>query len=144
MTEITPALGLPAYFLGRRIAGQRKRTPVAYLYNGVRLPKLPDFDEPYAVVVDSTIPGKVGYRLIAMGEKPNLTLNEGAYRPRLKCSTVSYHWYFWEGDTKWNAGYFHEYETLDIAIDAVWSNYVMLLDNGTLYLDASDPVPVYE
>ena len=41
--SLSPDQKLAAYLLGRRIAGQRRkqdRVPVAYLYNGVRLPGL--------------------------------------------------------------------------------------------------------
>jgi hypothetical protein len=44
------------WLVGRRIAGQRtkQKTPIAYLYNGVQLPPLPEWDRekyPYAVIV---------------------------------------------------------------------------------------------
>lgn len=142
--SLSPDQKLAAYFLGRRIAGQRRkqeRAPVAYLYNGVRLPGLPEFDEPYAVIVKQS---SGGYRLIVTGVKPTLSWSEGAVRPKLNCSSVSYNWYIDEDGQEWETGAFHTYPTLSIAITAVWANYDMLSEDETLYLAASDPVPVYE
>ena len=118
------------------------RTPVAYLYNGVRLPALPEWDReayPFAVITDG-------------GTRPKLWLLSGAtFGPnndgtewRVKCdsylsysqSRVSYTWaYVTKADT-----------ASDICeiTDVVWANFDILNSDGSVYLAESVPIPVYE
>lgn len=159
MTEITPALGLPAYLLGRRIAGQRKRTPVAYLYNGVRLPALPEWDKrtyPYAAISSATMGGATVYYLVVSTVKLNF-------------KRVFSYWYFYpqedgrlqnyapkQSENTWelmelgsNTVITSEFTAGSTGIAAVsdtvvWANYDLSYSNGSAYISASEPVPVYE
>lgn len=150
------------WMVGRMIAGMRgKREPVAYLYNGVRLPKLPEWDKtvyPYAVislfendyhkgyimdisathyVAAEVYPGHVGnsltittpamcYSLQDSGGE-NTTSPDGAW---VLTSDLS-------GETE---NYFRSGKYYSL----FWANYDVSGSDGTVYLAASDPVPVYE
>lgn len=147
MTEITPTLGLSAYFLGRRIAGQRRkreRVPVAYLYNGVRLPGLPEWDRvayPYAVIVHgNSIYGLYCSTEPAYCKSGSLINKGGVYAPYL---------YFGHYDTKgWVGGNVVNTSDMTFMVDKpIWSNHDMIdvaSANGTVGLAASEPVPIYE
>jgi hypothetical protein len=131
------------WLVGRQIAGQRKaqeKEPIAYLYNGVQLPPLPEWDRemyPYAV----------------------LTNIVGSYSLELYYDNVLYHKdgvvYFKQDitilrsfldkdTTQW--GDFEErlYSEGDVWIIPMWTNTDILNSDGSVYLAASDPIPVYE
>ena len=178
MTEITPALGLSAYFLGRRIAGQRKkqdREPVAYLYNGVRLPKLPEWDRktyPYAVISDA--PGfanfGVCYQLMISSSPTEITSSGTRYHVS---NAVAKAYLIFVYNEEIDAAMREDGTTLEeyaamafgmeldiwtmlaeydnyeagFPIDSNptrWANHYILNEDGTVYLAASEPVPVYE
>lgn len=126
------------WLVGRMIAGMRgKREPVAYLYNGVRLPKLPEWDKetyPYAYLeyadkastlycVKSTATVGDGYLWF-----PNDT--EG-----IRCVLLLEKW-----------GGYSDYSPSSINADRIiWANVdVLNYADGSVWLAASDPVPVYE
>ena len=151
MTEITPALGLPAYLLGRRIAGQRRkqeRVPVAYLYNGVRLPGLPDaqgyqnaFIGTLKLGTNTTtflylldfIPKATEYQF---GIKKLIGIGSYLYCG-IKGSASTLRWA--DADPGEATG-----EPFGMVFTSIWSNVDVYNDDGTLYLAASEPVPVYE
>lgn len=114
------------------------REPIAYLYNGVRLPKLPEWDKtkyPYAYIGTSGMDTTYYYlcfsdtletarnisRIVGTGDE-NYTLADGEWGPFLSTSSVA----------------------------VIWTNtdiyYIDSLSEvgGTLCLAASDPIPVYE
>ena len=118
-----------------------------YLYNGI---KLPDIN---AVWTDkdkyhyATIRKEIGYR--------DYTLTLTKYKPSIRSSDTNFINYalpyadcFWkEGDKEWTL--YREYGTdyelggfFDRMSDIVWSNYDIYKADGSLYLAASDPVPV--
>lgn len=164
MTEITPALRLSAYFLGRRIAGQRRkpeRVPVAYLYNGVRLPKLPDLDKsmwPYAYIqqhgstfdlVYSTTPLSYGTHEYSQWLEGNDDGIANVYR--YKNEQTNWTWNVYEEGREYKKGLS---VILYARTNGIWANtnlyyaenlgdeFINLI--GTLYLEKSDPIPVYE
>lgn len=116
-----------------------KREPVAYLYNGVRLPALPEWDKekyPYVTVVDFTsglygaIPGTY--------ERP-LTHEDGRITTEqpdclfYMISQTNLKYSEWTEATNYISG------------RVIWANYdVFDIDGVTLYMSASDPAPVYE
>lgn len=122
------------------------RKPVAYLYNGVRLPELPEWDKetyPYACIlkVDKEAQGEdIDYCFIFYGSHPRSVHADG----HLSYVTHARYDYI---DGAWvmnPAGNFFITRGRP-----VWSNTdVYYLDDvadvgGTLYLAASEPVPVY-
>lgn len=143
--SLSPDQKLAAYFLGRRIAGQRRkqdRVPVAYLYNGVRLPGLPEEwnpeTHPFAFMYRSVN----GYRVIFSENPFYETANDGTW---LICVTV--------GEPALQANFagteWKDWETVRIsricsAAVVTWANFDVVDSEGNTILAASDPIPVYE
>ena len=158
---IDPTAMMLGWLVGKRIAGQRgNKTPVAYLYNGVELPEIPEWDKtvyPYAVIllyensIGSTVTkGYVSY----IFAKPVTFFDSGTlgfYSPyraySLKDSngkitmSPSGKWMLREDVTttgEW-------YNVYGIYYTPIWANCdLRMKESGELYLEASDPIPVYE
>ena len=145
------------YQAGQWVVRQRgkKKTPVAYLYNGVRLPTLPEWDKakyPYAFILkdnDSQTEFEL-YCLAAEATYGRASLymgGEGADfgSPKLRFGYTDDG--VWSGlhDATPNAILGGLYRTI------VWSNYDVYYGDmssngsltGSLYCAASDPIPVY-
>jgi hypothetical protein len=117
-----------------------------YLYNGVELPALPEWDKekyPYALIFEYTGAAdcfgfyasseKIQYS--GNGNSPTLEYPVRHGRAICEC---------YYGDKEWgeisegNGG-----AGIGIkAEQAVWSNFNIYTEDGTLYLAASDPIPV--
>lgn len=143
------------WLVGRQIAGQRRtqeKQPIAYLYNGVQLPPLPEWDKeryPYAWM---TITGEVLYVVD---------------KPHMRCTGDNGKDYFYiNGNSE--SGEFVNYAVYKLSADGtnfvysskgdnvdgrwlgmsyppLWTNYdVIDVDDGSVYLSASEPIPIYE
>lgn len=145
MDETSLTLG---WLVGRRIAGQRRK-PVAYLYNGVELPPLPEWDKetyPYAFISHRKSDGV--YELYACSRIPThspVTEGDGIvvwYPAQLYLCTDDKSWVF---KTQYSEELMegNKVFVLDIRKDHLWSNVDILNEDGTLCLAASDPIPVY-
>lgn len=142
------------------------RQPVAYLYNGVRLPPLPkddtDYDEeknPYAAIcsetnsdtpllaylVLSTVPLKynewvLGRDLVATAQGSLIV-----YMRNASGDGVPYD--FWERNEDKDV---EAFDTGDYVfmftskLSPIWANYTFMNNGGGVYLEASEPIPVYE
>ena len=146
-----PTSMLMGWLVGRAIAGQRGKKaepsePIAYLYNGVQLPKLPEWDKekyPYAYITASTSPR----RLILTATNKKVMRTNGTCSVTATNPYDSYAVYELT-DGEWVSG------TYNGSFIAVWCSedlyYSSVLSDdtdsdlaGTLYLAASEPVPVY-
>ena len=119
------------------------KQPTAYSYNGVVLPKLPEWDKtvyPYAVITKTSS----GYALFVCQQEP-------APRPAIS-SDPSYIW-FGEYDYKpMKTNCYEPYsEWEDITASSIycsknifWTDTDIYNTDGTVYLAASSPIPVYE
>lgn len=150
MDKVSRTLG---YLVGRQIAGQRRKKPVAYLYNGVRLPALPEWDRvkyPYAFIISYA----------ASTDYTNIDFivcnNPLTYTKSLRPIDFSYYyavslhgdgcsfdlendeWVIWNVDVLLSANYDAD------KIQFLWSNHDILDTNDNVYLAATDPIPVYE
>lgn len=119
-----------------------QKEPVAYLYNGVRLPKLPEWDRgkyPYSYVGTVMYKGIEEYRAYFAKEihtkyASAMSFLDAALRYRLI-------------DGQWVE---HGAGIPPFITSPLWSNVNIYYDSsveevgGTLYLSASDPIPVYE
>lgn len=140
----------------------KPRNPTAYLYNGIRLPALPEWDRgvyPYVFIYlyqyDGN-PDNSQYVLeytenrVAVGENKALLYTTGS---RLSYELVASDgsptissdgsWVF---DKEYDAD---TYSTWYFSIGnyrrtPIWANHNIDNPDGTVYLAASDPVPVYE
>ncbi len=124
------------------------KEPIAYLYNGVRLQPLPEWDKetyPYA-----TISQGFGRKILFLwteqpfvGVGPDSTL-EGL-SPKVEHTWIQYSSIGMNGDFPW------EYDGTSTApggrydwVLPFWSNTDIYTTDGELYLAASDPILVYE
>lgn len=148
--SLSPDQKLAAYFLGRRIAGQRRkqdRVPVAYLYNGVRLPPIPNSNNLLCLMVSyDNFSGSSGtknyYAWVSSAPWQKAVLG---YQ---MTETGSGYCYAYDADTdswayasKWENDV---YPPVFSPMNPMWTNQAVLNKDGTVYLEASDPVPVYE
>lgn len=147
MTEITPALGLSAYLLGRRIAGQRRkpeRVPVAYLYNGMRFPPIPKHDG-----MSYELMSKGGYA-VGGGTAYYAWVTTAPWQKIFYGCSIqsgsSGYCYIYSTDTgNWERVHnWEERSPFDTPITPTWANHDVMNSDGTLYLAASEAVPIYE
>ena len=135
--------------MGRRIAAQRKkRQLVAYLYDGVRLPKLPEWNKeayPYGWIFSLT-GSSFGFHLCS--ERPYIYAETGYMRGPSGALTDMGWLCNSNRMTKWIAestnGNGRTSTGEDDMVVPLWTNFDLLDDNGDLFLAASEPVPVYE
>lgn len=126
--------------VGRRLKARRlQRQPVAYLYNGVRLPALPEWDKtayPYAYIGRNY----GGNTFLYFTDVPAVYTFWA-----LNCSNVTVTTYQHDGNN-WKEGILNEYfeNYSPFASPSVWANYGILSEDESVYLAASEPVPVYE
>ena len=117
-------------------ASQPGKEPVSYLYNGVRLPKLPEWDRemyPYAVILDTGwlkklwFGAEVYYSGSAVGVR-------GGYIDYYCTSDMS----------GWNESTGGTEVLIAVGTNVDWTNFDVLGENGEVVLEASNPIPVYE
>ena len=170
--SIDPTAMLLGWLVGKQIAGQRGNEPkkiVAYLYNSVELPELPEWDKtvyPYAVIT-MDVDSDVSYWLYVFAENAccfegitgTLFFGGQSSNPapciRWLCDyqqspipSIPDPGYGWR--------YRQEFNNQNVFVDKynnpnepkyadtlLWSNFDIEYD-GTLYLAASEPIPVYE
>lgn len=119
--------------------GRLGRTPVAYSYNGVVLPKLPEWDRekyPYAVI------SAVGLVSFMVSSSQRYIDDDGKYLH----SAADNSWIMWRLEN--NEWVLHNSGTSTAGSTSgsypTWSNYDIANADGTIYLADSEPVPVYE
>ena len=119
-----------------------EKQPIAYLYNGVQLPPLPEWDKetyPYAVIVDISVPsdavGSSGYWVVP--QKSVYTVSNNGIMDAVRYDRG----YVYEAETDtWRLGGISGSSTAFVK----WANYDVCDSSGNVYLSASDPIPVYE
>lgn len=130
------------------------REPVAYLYNGVELPPLPDWDKtayPYAIITEAYL-GR-GYNLWVCSEV--IVAHENwmdTGNTMLRFNGVTTYYRAWkiedaEGWEEYLSGDLTDANVADGSLTSypvLWVNFDMHNQNNALYLAASDPIPVYE
>ena len=130
-----------------------KQEPVAYLYNGVRLPKLPEWDKekyPYALLYEywdySAETHSGNYSLDILNTKLRLDIH--SYYPQEAYTATRYAYsrdddsYIWRlthkdvVNPRWQPGKHSRY---------VWANFDFLSVDGSIVIATSpDPAPIYE
>lgn len=160
------------WLVGRQIAGQRRaveKQPIAYLFNGVQMPPLPEWDRemyPYAAILGDSAGNFWNYstRLI-LSTVPLLYAGDNilywsAMYGTAAGSSIAYEWSNLNDSMliTYEPGFIRA-ENLDETFEAgggasarglannlLWANYdVYKHPSGTtLVLAASDPIPVYE
>lgn len=120
-----------------------EQEPVAFLYNGVRLPGLPVVEGCPHEYVFTTLGG---YQVF-LTPVPLVRLSNGAFSAPKEVGTVTAIQYdYFEGNPDW--GYQDEYElsydNYRLYNTLKWSNTNVYNEDTTLYMVKSEPVPVYE
>lgn len=124
--------------------------PIAYSYNGTVLPPLPNWDKtayPY-VYMQTTGSTETPYMLFVYSRPFDTykTSNERIYVSGT--FSVARIWYNYNGDGEWG-GYKEHIDHNDSSLfssmnlaSLVWSNTDVPAKDGTIYLSASEPIPV--
>lgn len=118
----------------------RKKSPIAYLYNGVRLPALPEWDReayPYALMWGAYSWTGYTYYLDVCAEifydGSNIGVS-GGYQ-RFFCP---------EGNpTKWSSSTSGEESLVCSIASVMWANFDVMGENGAVVLAKSTPIPIY-
>lgn len=158
---------MKGFFVGKALGIRRYAEPVAYLYNGVEVPIHPDYDEeayPYAFILR---------RKYYSGESTQASVGDFCLAASVEQATVSNLMYVGAGSgiktyyliapqswTSLEEGSIALYDMSDEPTvlggtstwELIWANhdvyYADVESNGslagTLYLGASEPIPVYE
>ena len=119
------------------------REPIAYSYNGVILPKLPEWDSetyPYAMISSNVSP-----MLHLCKYKPTAYTVDGHVRIKSigeyqqgdvqSCNVI---------DGKWEIAYPMQTGKVVFSEDLVWCNTTIYYEDGKLYKETTDRIPVYE
>ena len=159
---------LMAYITGiiaRLNAVAKPREPIAYLYNGIRLPALPEWDRgvyPYAAINDYTNGyGKRYVTLYVFTEQYTISADSDSYahsnfmKPLCSFSYDSENDQWGELDN-WDDSHPNNSGVQCDVGDVIWTNFdwtvgwvnpyqtITKYKVGDIVLAASDPVPVYE
>ena len=137
MSELNRTSLLLGWLMGRQIVGLREaqgQVPVAYLYEGVRLPPLPERvtkSDPHMVILQSD--GKYyAYGL------------PGANMANTDGSMTIFGIVAYGNGVVLIDGAWADIDYGVLATKIVWSGYNITDENGTLHCAASTPIPVYE
>ena len=159
--ELQPVLCTPQTLTEAQRAQARRNlgitntgaTPIAYLYNGLELPPLPDWDKtayPYAIITEEYL-GR-GYVLWVCSEvivAHENWMDTGNTMLRFNGVTTYYRsWKIedtegWEEDLSGDLTDANDADGNLINSPVLWVNFDMRNQENALYLAASDPVPVY-
>lgn len=146
-----------SFALGLCSVGEYKGEPVAYLYNGVRLPKLPEWDKskyPYVFIFYNDVQNlyvlrfgtenvEYGYFLYTITADMKEVYEWGWKLPEgaeyANCTYKEANSDNWSEIKEYGQEYFPH---VDLPI--VWTaNDILNVEDGTVYAKATDPIPVY-
>lgn len=138
------------------------KTPIAYLYNGYRMPPLPEWDKtayPYAVITSKTDTDEPSLAYLVLSTSPLCYRTALVLRKLYSTAPGSSIVYlrntsadgvinkYWERREHYDMASFDadkEVFSMSNNIQPTWANYTfMKYNDGTVYLEASEPVPVY-
>jgi hypothetical protein len=139
---------LQGHLVGCRLRAMRgKKKPVAFLYNGVRLPKLPETDLPYAAMYFAS--DRTGYHVCLSSSPWEYSATGDIFRSQVypvsgswwKCGGDFSTWERYGGFNNTNIG---AANFGGLGADAwYWTNADIPTTDGSPFLAASEPVPVY-
>lgn len=122
--------------------------PTSYSYNGVILPALPEWKTdvyPYAVIYSSAVFGIVSDGYTLMVASAPLFASGGSNNALKSTDAVTYRRCSYDAETEtWKQLGDEVTGTFDQTCVVRWANYNVLKSDGSVYLAASDPVPIYE
>lgn len=116
-----------------------------YLYNGVELPALPEWDKtayPYAFIVSQgSIHLCISPNEPYIRESTSVLTGNLVHTLKFREDTTVKRWYANEAG-EWEAVTDDDFDTSSVVPAPTWSNFDLLKEDGPLYLAASEPVPV--
>ncbi len=125
-----------------------------YLYNGVELPALPELDRetyPYAVLSIYTESDEIKWRmLVCFSVQPYVydSFLHQRFKANAVCSAIEYFFNEEDGAETWEIRNEGEYigvpagDALPASHYPIWANFDLYREDGTIMVQASDPVPV--
>lgn len=118
---------------------------VAYSYNGTVLPALPDEGYKYAFIYPKYSYGIHTYHLYLFSEIKYGSDGNGKWCVGKEGSSVSYFYTVETPENGWaHRGYWETSALICNVDNLMWANFDVLNEEGTVYLPANSPVPVYE
>lgn len=121
------------------------RQPIAYSYNGVVLPGLPETEGFAKAYIYRLGAANAVRHYVCFLNEPYYAYNvTGEYCIGYRNGDVKFSKY--PSGTEWTNKTVYENEGLSSEMDndLVWANFDILNEDGTVFLEASEPVPVYE
>ena len=123
--------------------------PVAYLYNGVRLPKLPEYDSavyPFAAIVTLSS-GEMALECyksaVCQYVEGGAGIGSGEWCIYIDTETDFLR--FKHSDGAWIAATDGYRYRLSVQFgDVKWADFDLINEDGSIYLAVTEPVPVYE
>lgn len=116
-----------------------------YLYNVVELPAMPEHEHKYAYIYHQPafLMTSEHYVLLFTSEPHYGYTSDGQYDIGHRAGDISYTLYPVTNATEWGHKADWTTQGLQTAVNRViWANFDVLNEDGSVYLAASDPVPV--
>ena len=132
-----------AFALGLIAPGTVGREPVAYLYNGIRLPALPEWDRekyPYAVIIDAS-PLFIVFKVVDIAPEVDASIS---FDPSLSSDANYIQWRYDDETNTWGSMETGQVGSSGSLFSTIWTNTDLYNADGSVFLAASDPIPVYE
>lgn len=131
---------------GRELKGNK--SPIAYLYNGVQLPPLPEVEYEYAVI--NWYSYNQCYAL-SLFESPNYFTAYGADFFGTDESGVPKAKVYFAKNGAWELSDITEWNFVvtkgdedQLSDSALWANFNLNYSDGTIYVAATEPIPIYK
>ena len=121
-----------------------QKEPVAYLYNGMRLPKLPEWDRgsyPFAYISNGFL--GIGRSYVYFKNVEYGKTDGGNHCIIVPAGTGMYGLY---SNGQWKEPTVTTEDDFMPVPDSIliWANFDVLNEDGSVFLTASEPIPVYE
>ena len=128
--------GVAAGAASRGVLPRQKKEAIAYLYNGVQLPGLPEVEGQYMVIdYDS------GEYLLIPCSHPLIRKSDG----NIYQAEIATYYVYKVINGEWSTYSGNQYKIEQVVFGtAIWANTDILNEDGSVYLAASEPVPIYE
>ena len=116
-----------------------------YLYNGVELPSLPDWDKmtyPYAFIYIVTLDGTTGVYTLVVSSSSVMSYDSNG----IICLAANVGGRYTVSEENWAEAADSDdfYIKRDDLVYTIWANFDVLNSDGTIYVAASEPVPIEE
>lgn len=140
------------FLIGKEIMNMfvpKKQQPIAYLYNGVRLPALPEWDRekyPYATIWSSALFGYMSddYGFVVTSAPLHVVKGTGSIFLKSTGEVVARACAYDKETETWKQLSEEATVTYSKSGGVRWANYDVLYADGTTCTEKSEPIPIYE